>query len=86
MRFFITGIGGQLGYDVDLELKSRGYNDILAPDLDVLDITDKEKVRKVLLTYKPDVIFHCAAYTAVDKAEDNQELCYQFEQRRRCRI
>lgn len=76
MKFFITGIGGQLGYDVDLELKSRGYNDILAPTLEELDITDKAKVREVLLTYKPDVIFHCAAYTAVDKAEDNKEACY----------
>ena len=76
MKFFITGISGQLGYDVDLELRSRGYTDILAPNSSELDITDRNKVRETLLEYRPDVIFHCAAYTAVDKAEDNKEVCY----------
>ena len=76
MKTFITGIHGQLGYDVDLELRRRGYTDILAPTSSEVDITNKESVDKAILTYKPDIIVHCAAYTAVDKAEDDMEKCY----------
>lgn len=76
MKFFITGIGGQLGHDIDLELRKRGYNDIKAPHLSELDITDKDKVMEMIKEYNPDVIFHCAAWTAVDKAEEMEEACY----------
>lgn len=76
MRFLITGIGGQLGYDVNLELLKRGYTDILAPTLEEMDLTKEEDVKKNIFEYRPDVIFHCAAYTAVDKAEEERELCY----------
>ena len=78
MKFFITGIHGQLGYDVDLELRSRGYENIMAPTRQDVDITSKESVEKAILGFKPDVIFHCAAYTAVDKAEDDKENCYNI--------
>lgn len=77
MRFLVTGTSGQLGYDITLELKDRGYSDILATDYENLDITDEIKVRQVILDYKPSIIFHCAAYTFVDKAETEQELCYK---------
>ena len=77
MKFFITGIGGQLGHDIDIELRKRGYNDILAPHLEELDITDKDKVMNVIKEYNPDVIFHCAAWTAVDKAEELEDECYK---------
>ena len=78
MKTFITGIHGQLGYDVALELKKRGYEDILAPTSSEVDITKRDVVREAILNYKPDVIIHCAAYTAVDKAEDDKEKCYNI--------
>lgn len=78
MKYLITGVNGQLGYDINKELNDRGYKDILAPSRDMLDITNKKIVEKIVLEYKPDIIFHCAAYTAVDKAEDEKELCYDI--------
>lgn len=72
MKIFITGFKGQLGYEVDKELKKRGYNDILAVDIEQMDLTVKSDVEKVIFDYKPDVIFHCAAFTAVDKAEEDE--------------
>lgn len=78
MKFFITGINGQLGYDINLELKNRGYTEILSPTRQEVDITNKESVDKAILDFKPNVIFHCAAYTAVDKAEDDKENCYNI--------
>ena len=77
MKFFITGSGGQLGYDIILELEKRGYKDIVAPTLEELDITNRDKVIEMITLVKPDVIFHCAAYTAVDSAEDNKDICYK---------
>ncbi len=77
MKFFITGVNGQLGYDVKRELLERGYTDILAPTREELDITDEDAVKKMIREYRPSVIFHCAAYTAVDKAEEEREKCYQ---------
>lgn len=77
MKFFITGVNGQLGYDVKRELLERGYTDILAPTREELDITNEDDVKKMVVEYRPSVIFHCAAYTAVDKAEEEQEKCYQ---------
>lgn len=75
MKFLITGASGQLGYDVKLELLNRGYYDILSPSSSVMDLRNKDSVRDTILDYKPDIVFHCAAYTAVDKAEDERELC-----------
>ena len=77
MKFFITGVNGQLGYDVKRELLERGYTDILAPTRVDLDITNEDAVKKMIREYRPSVIFHCAAYTAVDKAEEEQDKCYQ---------
>mgnify|MGYP002626342797 CR=1 FL=1 len=74
-RYLITGVTGQLGYDIVRELNKRGEYDIYAPNEKELDITDKDKVMKVVKEYKPDVIFHCAAWTAVDKAEVEKEMC-----------
>ena len=75
MKFLITGASGQLGYDVKLELLNRGYYDILSPSSSAMDLRNKDSVRDTILDYKPDIVFHCAAYTAVDKAEDERELC-----------
>ena len=74
MRFLVTGVKGQLGYDVVKELKKRGYNDILEYDIEQMDITNKRAVEQCIVGSEPDVVIHCAAYTAVDKAEDNEEL------------
>ncbi|MBQ2639492.1 MAG: dTDP-4-dehydrorhamnose reductase [Bacilli bacterium] len=74
-KYLVTGVNGQLGYDIVKELKMRGEEDILGVDIDVLDITDREQVMKIVKAYKPDVIFHCAAWTAVDKAEELEDKC-----------
>ena len=76
MRILVTGVAGQLGYDVMRELNERGYTDVLGIDKDELDITNKEAVNKFIEEYKPDVIFHNAAWTAVDKAEEMKDVCY----------
>lgn len=79
MKAFVTGVGGQLGHDVMDELAKRGYEGIgsdILPSVDTkysyvqLDITDAEAVDKVISEAKPDVVVHCAAWTAVDVAED----------------
>ena len=75
-KYLITGVNGQLGYDIARELESRGEVDVLALGRDEMDITDRDQVMKIVAAYHPDVIFHCAAWTAVDKAEDMQEECY----------
>ena len=76
MKVLVTGVNGQLGYELVKELNNKGYTDILAVDKDEMDITNKDMVNKVIKNYYPDVIFHCAAWTAVDKAEDEKEACY----------
>ena len=78
MKYLITGGTGQLGYDIIKELISRGELNYLAPTTKEMNITNKDEVEKVILGYKPDIIFHCAAYTAVDKAEEDKENCYNI--------
>ena len=75
MKYLITGGNGQLGYDLIKELKKDIKNEIYAPSAEEMDITDQAQVNKIILEYKPDYIFHCAAYTAVDKAEEDKALC-----------
>lgn len=74
MKVLVTGVKGQLGYDVVMELKNRGH-EAIGLDATEMDITDKEAVEKVIGEIKPDAVIHCAAYTAVDKAEDNVDIC-----------
>lgn len=71
----VTGAGGQLGYDVCLELKKRG-RPFYAPTSSELDITDCEAVRRYMEQCRPDAVIHCAAYTKVDLAEDEPEKCW----------
>ena len=77
MKYLVTGYNGQLGYDIVRELKKRGVADSLIFPTDVadMDITDKDAVMEKVTSIKPDVIFHNAAWTNVDGAEDNKELC-----------
>ncbi len=77
MKILVTGVKGQLGYDVIRELKARGYTNYLGIDKNELDITDEEKVFKFIKEYQPDVVIHCAAWTQVDKAEENKDLVYK---------
>lgn len=74
MKVLVTGVRGQLGHDVVNELKKRGHTPI-GLDQAEMDITDAQAVEKVITEAAPDAVIHCAAYTAVDKAEDNVELC-----------
>lgn len=78
MKYLITGGTGQLGYDIIKELINRNEKDYLAPSSKKMDITNQKQVEKIILNYKPDIIFHCAAYTAVDKAEEDKENCYNI--------
>lgn len=77
MRILVTGVKGQLGYDTCLELKNRGYTDFKGIDIQDLDITNEDAVNQYILDYKPDVVMHNAAWTAVDKAEENIDLVYK---------
>ena len=74
MKVLVTGSAGQLGHDVVRLLSLRG---IPCKGVDVadFDLTDGEAVKSAVLAYAPDVIVHCAAYTAVDKAESQPEVC-----------
>ena len=74
MRVLVTGVKGQLGYDVMNELAKRGHEGI-GVDIQEMDITDAASVERVITEAAPDAVIHCAAYTAVDAAEDNVDLC-----------
>ena len=83
MIAFVTGVGGQLGYDVMNELAKRGYTAVGSDILDdvgtdfayeKLDITDAAATERVISAVKPDVVIHCAAWTAVDAAEEEENL------------
>lgn len=90
MKFFVTGVGGQLGHDVMNELAARGYEAVgsdIAPEYSGvkdgspvesmpyvgLDITDRDAVIKTISDINPDAVIHCAAWTAVDLAEDEDK-------------
>ena len=74
MKILVTGVKGQLGYDVVQELERRGI-EAVGVDIDEMDITDAQSVDRVIRQVSPDAVIHCAAYTAVDAAEENPELC-----------
>lgn len=75
MKVLVTGYSGQLGYDVVLEGKKRGF-EMIGVGHKELDITQEEQVESYVHKVKPDAIIHCAAYTAVDNAEDDKETCF----------
>lgn len=74
MKVLVTGVNGQLGFDVVKELKKRG-DEVVGLDRNELDITDEVAVRAFFENAKFDAFIHCAAYTAVDKAEEDRENC-----------
>ncbi len=74
MKVLVTGTKGQLGYDVVKELEKRGHTAV-AVDIEEMDITDAGSVDQVITEAGVEAVIHCAAYTAVDAAEENEELC-----------
>lgn len=70
----VTGVNGQLGYDVVKVLNKRNIK-CLGIDKDELDITDSKAVNEYIIKLRPECVVHCAAYTAVDRAEDEEEIC-----------
>ena len=74
MKVLVTGVKGQLGFDVVRVCSARNI-DAVGVDIDEMDITDIEQVEKTIASDSYDAVIHCAAYTAVDAAEDNEELC-----------
>ena len=77
MRILVTGVKGQLGYDCVRELTERGYTNVKGIDIDDLDLTKELDVKKYINEYKPDVVMHNAAWTAVDKAEEFKDKVYE---------
>lgn len=74
MKVLVTGVKGQLGYDVVKECEKRGI-EAIGVDVEEMDITDAAACERVITEAKADAVIHCAAYTAVDAAEDNEDLC-----------
>lgn len=72
MKVLVTGVKGQLGFDVVNELKKRNH-DPIGVDIDEMDITDKAAVNRVVKEIAPEAVIHCAAWTAVDAAEDEDK-------------
>lgn len=72
MKVLVTGVNGQLGYDVVNELKKRNHIAV-GVDIAEMDITNKKDVETVISDVNPDAVIHCAAWTAVDLAEDNED-------------
>ena len=87
MKVFVTGVGGQLGFDAINELKTRGHT-VVGSDIAEscntdceyikLDITDKNSVNTAIEKVSPDAVIHCAAWTAVDTAEDEENRAKVF--------
>ncbi len=77
IKVLVTGVNGQLGYDVVKRLNGLGI-EASGVGRNEFDIADKEQTQDYILKSKPDVVVHCAAYTAVDKAEDEREKCYRI--------
>ena len=74
MKLLVTGVKGQLGYDIVKECKKREI-EAVGVDVEEMDITDAKKVEDVIKAGNYDAVVHCAAWTAVDKAEDEVEAC-----------
>ena len=75
MRILITGCNGQLGNEMQLLEKENPQHTYFNTDVAELDITDRTAIETFIDDHQINGIVNCAAYTAVDKAEDNEELC-----------
>lgn len=77
MNVLVTGAAGQLGMDVVSIFREAGHS-VIACDRNTLDITDQASCLRIINEYKPEVVIHCAAYTAVDKAEHDVDEAYRI--------
>lgn len=75
MKVLVTGAAGQLGTDL-VALLNNTNHDVLPCNRDEMDITDLDQCKKVIFEFQPEVIIHCAAYTAVDMAESDVDGAY----------
>lgn len=75
LKVVVTGANGMLGQDLCPILAQEGFN-VIRTDIDNLDITDTDQVKEVIESHNPDCIVHCAAYTNVDKAEEDVETAF----------
>ena len=73
MKLLITGANGQLGHDLISEAVKRGHTAV-GVDIQEMDITNPDAVERVITSEKPDAVIHCAAWTAVDKAEEPENF------------
>ena len=78
MKLLITGAYGQLGNEMRVALARYPHLESVFTDVDTLDISDKSALDAFVSLHKPNVLVNCAAYTAVDKAEDDLALCYKI--------
>lgn len=76
MKILVTGITGQLGHDVLTEATQRGF-EVVGVSRNEFDLINEQEVTRYVDKVKPDVIVHCAAYTAVDHAEEDRETCWK---------
>lgn len=74
MKVLVTGVKGQLGYDIVKECEKRNISAI-GVDIEEMDITNPTQVEEVIKEAQVDAVIHCAAWTAVDKAEEQVDLC-----------
>lgn len=74
MKVLVTGVKGQLGFDIVNECEKRNI-EAIGVDIDEMDITNAQQVHEVICNSHVDAVIHCAAWTAVDKAEDDVEMC-----------
>ena len=75
MRILVTGANGQLGNEMQVLSKENPQHVYFFTDVQELDICDEQAINRFVTDNEIDIIVNCAAYTAVDKAEDNPELC-----------
>lgn len=76
IKVLVTGVNGQLGHDVVRRLDVLGIEN-KGVDREDFDLTNQKQTEEYIINYKPDVVVHCAAYTAVDKAEEDKENCFK---------
>ena len=80
MKYLINGCSGQLGHDL-YKILNDGKNEVKAPSSVGLNLLDPVTIYETILTFRPDVIIHAAAYTAVDKAEEKVAECFNINAR-----
>lgn len=77
MKIIVTGANGMLGQDLCPILEDEGH-EVIETDIDTLDITNEVSVRNILKANMPDIVIHCAAYTNVDKAEEEKDIAFKI--------